>query len=138
MEITSISLLIIMTCNSTKSSSTMIDLLLHNGDLILSTDFIDCPFSDHHFIIAKLDIKKPPNSLKQIECRNLSADNILKINSLIERIDFKPIRNFDNINEKWFYVKNEITKIMDYIAPLRKITLKMSTNFHGMMIIYFA
>ncbi|CAF1108395.1 unnamed protein product [Brachionus calyciflorus] len=32
--------------NSTRISSTMIDLLLHNGDLVSETDVIECPFSD--------------------------------------------------------------------------------------------
>ncbi|CAF1057954.1 unnamed protein product [Brachionus calyciflorus] len=107
----------------------MIDLLLHNGDLVSETDVIECPFSDNHFVVAKLDIQKSPNILKQIECRNLSSVNILKINSLIEEIDFQQIRNYDDINEKWLYVKNKITEIIDYVAPLRKITVKNMNQF---------
>ena len=38
--------------NSYKCSTTLIDLLLHNGDLVDQTDVIDCPFSDHHLQTA--------------------------------------------------------------------------------------
>ncbi|CAF0891632.1 unnamed protein product [Brachionus calyciflorus] len=108
---------------------TQIDLLLHNGDLVSETDVIECPFSDHHFVVAKLDIPKSPNIFKKIECRNLSSVNILKINLLIEEIDFQQIRNYDDINEKWIYVKNKITEIIDYVLPLRKITVKNMNQF---------
>ncbi|CAF0807126.1 unnamed protein product [Brachionus calyciflorus] len=56
--------------NTTKRSSTLIDILLRNGDLVDSTDTIDCPFSDHHFLIAKLNFKKAPNESKKIESQN--------------------------------------------------------------------
>jgi len=92
--------------NTTKRSSTMIDLILHNGNLINCTDVIECPFSDHHFIVAKLDLKKSAVCVKQIECRNLSADNIRRINSMIDEIDFKQMRNYDDINAKWLFIKN--------------------------------
>ena len=35
-------------------SSTLIDVILHNGDLITSSDVIGCPFSDHKFVVAAL------------------------------------------------------------------------------------
>ncbi|CAF0989180.1 unnamed protein product [Brachionus calyciflorus] len=116
--------------NSTKCSSTLIDLLLHNGDIVAETDVIHCPFSDHQFVVAKLEInKKLPIVLKEISCRNLSSENILKINLGIDEICFKAIRNFDDINEKWKFVKEEITKVIDEIAPVRKITLKNPNQF---------
>ncbi|CAF1138942.1 unnamed protein product [Brachionus calyciflorus] len=76
-----------------------------------------------------LDIKKSPNVLKQIECRNLSAVNMLRINSLIDKIDLKQIRNFDDINAKWMFLKSEITKIIDKVAPNRKISKKNNNQF---------
>ncbi|CAF0801056.1 unnamed protein product [Brachionus calyciflorus] len=101
--------------NTTKCSSTLIDLLLHNGDLVDETD--------------QLFKKKESTVLKEISCRNLSSENLLKINSAIEKIDFKQIRIFDVINYKWKFVKEEITKVMDEIAPIRKITLKNPNQF---------
>ena len=115
--------------NTFKQSSTLIDLLLHNGDKVDSTNVIDCPFSDHHFLLAKLDIQKSSNLLKQFECRNLSAKNIEKINTLIDEIDLKKIRIIENINDKWLFVKNEITKIIDNVAPTRKISIKNFNQF---------
>ncbi|CAF1118079.1 unnamed protein product [Brachionus calyciflorus] len=116
--------------NSTKCSSTLIDLFLHNGDLVDETDVFQCPFSDHKFVVAKLAIKKESSIVKkEISCRNLSSENILKINSCIDKIDFKKIRIFDDINDKWKFVKEELTKVIDEIAPIRKITLKNPNQF---------
>lgn len=107
----------------------MIDVILHNADLIEATDVVHCPFSDHHFVIAKLDIRKSSNLLKQIECRNLSAENMLKINNLIDQIDFRQLRNFNDINEKWMFIKIEIIKVIDKVAPIRKIVIKNNNQF---------
>lgn len=115
--------------NTTRSSSTLIDVLLHNSDYIIDTDVIDCPFSDHCFILAKLEIKKSPTVLKEYSCRNLSSENMQKINFLIDTINLQQMHTFDNINEKWNYVKNEITKIIDEVAPIRKIILKNPNQF---------
>ncbi|RNA02458.1 RNA-directed DNA polymerase from mobile element jockey-like [Brachionus plicatilis] len=115
--------------NVTRRTSIMIDLILHNGDLVEETEVIDCPFSDHHFVVAKLAVKKPSNVLKTIDCRNLSAVNMFRINSMIDEIDFKQLRNLNDIDSKWMFLKNEITNILDKVAPLRKITLKNSNQF---------
>ncbi|CAF0837588.1 unnamed protein product [Brachionus calyciflorus] len=115
--------------NTTKKSSTLIDILLHNGDLVDATDVIDCPFSDHHFLIAKLNFKKAPDELKKIECRNLSAENMLKINKQIDEIDYKLIREYKDVDSKWMFVKNEVTKILDIVSPNRKINLKNFNQF---------
>ena len=39
------------------TSKTLIDVLLHNKDLISNTDSIECPFSDHNFILSSLQIE---------------------------------------------------------------------------------
>ncbi|CAF1072021.1 unnamed protein product [Brachionus calyciflorus] len=106
--------------NAVKQSSTIIDLILHNGNYITETDVTECPFSDKCFVLAKLLINKPKNELKKIDCRNLSTENIPKIFSSIDQIDFNPIKNYLTIEGKWKFFKNEILKIVDSIAPLRK------------------
>ncbi|CAF1017571.1 unnamed protein product [Brachionus calyciflorus] len=115
--------------NTTRTSSTLFDLLLHNGDLIDETDVINCPFSDHKFVVANLSINKTTNICKMIECRNLSASKISEITESIDEIDFKSIKNFSNIEEKWRFLKTEILKIIDQIAPKRKISFKSRNNF---------
>ena len=62
-----------------KRSETLIDVLLHNGDLIDETSVIKCSFSDHCFITAKLSLIKPIDYAKTIICRNLSIRNLSEI-----------------------------------------------------------
>ncbi|CAF0830513.1 unnamed protein product [Brachionus calyciflorus] len=54
---------------------------------------------------------------------------MLKINSLIDDIDLKQMRNFKDINAKWMFLKSEITKIIDKVAPNRKISVKNNNQF---------
>ncbi|CAF0861672.1 unnamed protein product, partial [Brachionus calyciflorus] len=115
--------------NTTKKTTTLIDLLLHNGDLVENADVIDCPFSDHNFVVSKLSINKPTNVMRTIECRNLSTENMEKINNLIDVIDLKQLKNNSNIESKWTFFKNEILKIINDVAPLRKITVKNGHQF---------
>ena len=79
--------------NQLKCSPTLLDLILHNGDLVDETDVIDCPFSDHDFVVGKFNIPKPTSILRTIACRNLSIENINKINSMIDELDYKQLYN---------------------------------------------
>ena len=54
---------------------------------------------------------------------------MLKINNLIDRIDFRQLRNFNDINEKWMFIKIEIIKVIDKVAPIRKIVIKNNNQF---------
>ncbi|CAF1138195.1 unnamed protein product, partial [Brachionus calyciflorus] len=60
-------------------SSTLIDLFFHNGDLVDETCVVNCPFSDHKFVLANLLLIKPNSVSKIIECRSLSDSNLLKL-----------------------------------------------------------
>ena len=37
------------------SPNTLIDVTIHNGESLIETKVIGCPFSDNHFVIATLD-----------------------------------------------------------------------------------
>ncbi|RMZ98144.1 RNA-directed DNA polymerase from mobile element jockey-like [Brachionus plicatilis] len=113
----------------TKQSETLIDILLHNGDLVNETSVVKCPFSDHCFITAELLLAKPDNRPKTITCRNLSIKNLTKIYESIDCIEFKRMHLFNNIEDKWCFFKNELMKIIDQISPLRKITVGQSNYF---------
>ncbi|RMZ97515.1 RNA-directed DNA polymerase from mobile element jockey-like, partial [Brachionus plicatilis] len=118
--------------NSFRSTSTMIDLLLHNGDFIIDTDVLNCPFSDHCFVLAKLEIKKKKksiNSVNKVECRNLSASNMAQICLKIEEANFKQMREIESIEGKWTFFKDAILNIVDEIAPIRKISINSGNQF---------
>ena len=42
-----------------RESSTLLDVILHNDILITDTLVIGCPFSDHKFVAASINIDKP-------------------------------------------------------------------------------
>ncbi|RNA03789.1 RNA-directed DNA polymerase from mobile element jockey-like [Brachionus plicatilis] len=115
--------------NKTKTTSTLIDLLLHNGNLIEETDVIPCPFSDHNFVVASLLIKKPNETYKTIKCRNLCQSNQLEICSQIKKANFKSLQSLKTIEEKWHFVKGEILNVIDRIAPERIVKIKKSSYF---------
>lgn len=115
--------------NNIKSTNTIIDLILHNGDLIDETDTIECPFSDHNFILAKLTIKKQTAIRKNILCRNLSQDNLIKISSLVDCIDLRELKNYETIEDKWIFVRDKFVSIVDEVAPLREICVNLSNQF---------
>ncbi|CAF1132148.1 unnamed protein product [Brachionus calyciflorus] len=108
---------------------TLIDVVIHNGNLIVDSNVIECPFSDHDFVVVQLKILKPVEIYKTINCRNLNSKNLTIINELIEKGNFKLISEIDDINQKWTFVKNEITNILNQVAPEKTIRLRQSNIF---------
>ncbi len=63
--------------NEYKTSKSLIDVAITNGDIVNRTKIVGCPFSDHNMILLELSIK--PSQIKInnfINCRNLSKNNI--------------------------------------------------------------
>ena len=110
------------------NSKSLIDVIIENGDYILNTDVVDCPFShDHDFVTANINIKKPiESSLIKVESRSLNEKKIEQICSDIEHIDFKSIYEYQNVNEKWIYLRDTINEIINKLAPIK--TIKISAN----------
>ena len=98
-------------------------MLIHNSSLFNTTVVVDCPFSDHKFILASLNIK--PITRNSFEClsRNLSIKNIEIIKIAMKEIDYQYIYSIDNVDDKLIAIENEIVGIIDHIAPLKKIKL---------------
>ena len=115
--------------NDVKTSETLIDLFLHNSDFVDETNSIECPFSDHNFVIAKLSIKKQSAIRKKIICRNLCFENLTRISSLVDEIEQKELKNFKTIDEKWCYVRDSFLSIINEVAPLREICVNVSNQF---------
>ena len=115
--------------NEVRTSETLIDLFLHNSDLVDETNSIECPFSDHNFVIAKLSIKKQSAVRKKVICRNLCLENLTKIYSLVDSIELSELKNLKTIEEKWCYIRDRFLSIVDEIAPLREICVNVSNQF---------
>ena len=115
--------------NSEKNSSTLIDVLVHNKNLVTDTRVIDCPFSDHKFIVGAINIEKPKVSPQTFWSRNLSEKNLLKLESRLNNINFQEIDKFNCADSKWEFLKKEIVSKMDEVCPLKKVTSKPENKF---------
>lgn len=109
-------------------SSTSIDLVLHNMDLVVDTQCIFCPFSDHDFVQIDLKLIKITTTNRFIFGRNLSQCNLNKITDLINKSNIS-IDNNVSTNENWLHFKNKILNIIDEVAPVKKIMLRCNDNF---------
>jgi nucleoside diphosphate kinase len=59
--------------NKFMTSKTIIDVVLHNKDLVLSTKVINCPFSDHKYVVATLESKSTRPIEEFCNLRNLNV-----------------------------------------------------------------
>ena len=73
---------------SFKTTKTLIDVIIHNQDLVLEAKTINCPFSDHKFIMAAFDIKSQKFERNSKIGRNLCEENVQQIVEGIKYLDF--------------------------------------------------
>jgi exonuclease III len=100
----------------------LIDIVLHNQNLILSTEVIDSIISDHQFVLTKMDIKQKKLEPTFIRMRNLSQTNLIKITERIESSNFNNQASIDNVNDKWTAIRDKILQIIDSIAPEKLVS----------------
>jgi hypothetical protein len=81
-------------------SKSLIDVIIHNNGLVKEVFNIHCGFSDHKFIMAKLDIKKTASKQSYFTGRNLSEKSINSIVDEITLIDHNLIKRLKNADEK--------------------------------------
>jgi hypothetical protein len=106
------------------TSSSLIDVILHNSDLITKIDVFPCPFSDHCLVTAEINLNK---NEKRDECligRNLSSANIFRIVDQINKINFDDVNRFDTTYKQSGYVKNCILNVINKISQIRRIKKK--------------
>ena len=115
--------------NLRSASSTLIDVLLHNKDLVSETKVINCPYSDHKFIVGaiKIDSDKPKPDI--FWSRNLSEKNLLLIEEKLVKADFSRLDSLKTSDDKWLFLKDKILTVLDTLAPLKKVTLKKENKF---------
>jgi hypothetical protein len=94
-----------------RTTTSLIDVCIHNNNVVNKALAVDCPFSDHKFILIKINI----NSVEKIDStnyvRNLSDKNLDLINNLLLKENFKSIELFDDIENMWLSFKNRIMLI---------------------------
>lgn len=106
-------------------SSTVIDVILHNGSLISSTHVVDCPFSDHKFVIANLQLpSESPLYESVIKSRCINQSKLEKISNSLESLDFRSINSIPDVNIRWNTLKTSILAIIDQCAPMKSIKVR--------------
>lgn len=112
-----------------RCDQSLIDVVIHNDDFIEEVKVVPCPFSDHQFVSTFIKINKPNLKFKNIQCRNLCEENLIKINNEISSLDFKFLTELKSIDDKWLSFKNLILSILDKYAPLKEKTVRNSDQF---------
>ena len=110
--------------NTFKTSRSLLDVVIHNKDLVKKTLVSYCPFSDHKFVVALLEFKsaKPVESSNML--RKLSVKNLENIKLIIDNTDFSDINLSDLTDDRWILLKNRILDVVNTIAPVKKIKSK--------------
>ena len=107
-----------------QSSSTLIDVVLHNGNNISHTSVIDFPYSDHRLIKTNCKFKAMENKAFKSYKRNLNNKAIDKIIHDINNIDFNFLNDVKDVDNRYFFFKKLIVDTMNYHAPLKFINKK--------------
>lgn len=111
------------------TSTSLIDVIIHNNELIKDVKNIGCPFSDHHFILGELKLIASVASKEFFFGRNLSIKNTSMITDQLISCDFSELNKAGDVNERWLILRSLILNIIDTIAPIKKIFIKNHNYF---------
>jgi hypothetical protein len=115
--------------NTRTTSETLIDVCIHNNDLINDFDVMGCPFSDHCFVLIKLKISTEKQQKKSIIGRNLTRGVLSLISDAFDPEVFSKYNDMLTTNDKWNYIKNGLLSLIDEIAPEQNITIISGEQF---------
>ena len=103
-----------------RTTPTCIDLVLHNSSMLKACKVVECPISDHKFVLCKLNVAiNNTDSDYGYWSRNLNTENLDLINFQLLNSDFSKIINSSNVEEQWSNLKSTVLSIVDSIAPLK-------------------
>ena len=84
-----------------QTSKSLIDVCISNQNKVTSVKVIGCPFSDHKFLVAALDLSRAKHTPFVNIGRSLSEKNLFLIADLIKSQDFSFNKNDQNIDQIW-------------------------------------
>lgn len=117
--------------STTISSSTLIDVILHNADLILNTATVDCPFSDHKFVLANAQLNffsSSSDSTTTILTRCLTDSKLCAVSEATQLINYNDLNSVENVDSRWCSLHYSLTDILNRLAPLKSIQLPQKDN----------
>ncbi len=119
--------------NAHKTSSTLIDVILHNDhDLLAQTLVIDCPFSDHCFVASSLRIAMVKIETPAIMCRCLTEAALENIVTELDVLLYTGQLNAlheQNVDLNWTRFKQRVVTTIDKYAPVKRKLLKNKNQF---------
>lgn len=92
--------------------------------MINSTDVINCPFSDHSFLVASLRLKSKTSDVSVVESRRLNPDKLDLIDDCLSQTPFHLIDSVEDSDDKFFIFIKLINDVLNEIAPIRSIRVK--------------
>lgn len=105
-------------------SSSLIDVVFCNdSNLVLETKVISCPFSNHKFVLAVLNLDSSSSNPNFVSSRVLNDKNLQLIKDDLARTKFDLCDKFDDVNEKWCVIKRIIIDIINKYAPYKRLRL---------------
>ena len=116
-------------------SDSLIDVILHNSNLILNTLVSDCPFSDHKFVTANLSLASSTNILASFSTttsRCLTETKLDLISKATNTINFYKLGSIVDVDHRWLTLKASLTSIVNQYAP-RKPIKAISNNHYPWM-----
>jgi hypothetical protein len=112
-----------------EQTETLIDVIVHNEDLISDCDVIDCPYSDHCFVVANIKIIKASFEVKSVIGRKLTQKNLQKLYEDFDSIDFSDLHSSKTTETKWTIFKDKLLKLINKIMPEENIYIKTKDLF---------
>ena len=109
------------------TSKTIIDVVLHNRDLVQSTKVVNCPYSDHKFVVTKIKLPKNTNNAQSsIMGRMLNEKNVdLIVKAIKDNVNLKVNTiKLVNVNDHLNVIHINLNSIVDSVAPVKKIKIK--------------
>ena len=108
-----------------KKSSTLLDVVYCNSEgLLYQTETIPCTFSDHHFVLAALNLKPAKFRPTLINSPFLSQQKLDQMKELIKTIPFNCLNTVESVEDKFFLFIKLILETFYEIAPLKRFRLK--------------
>jgi hypothetical protein len=115
--------------NEYRTSSTLIDVILYNDhELHDRTVVLDCPFSDHSFVVSSLKIAKAKLAQPSIMGRSLPEPILDQIRAAIEALELRVSSRHDS-DSNWNHIKQQIVTVINKYAPLKLKLLKNTNQF---------
>ena len=113
------------------NSKTLIDVVcVSDVSLIYDIDVLDCPFSNHSFVLCNINIKPMASKSRFLSTRLLNDANLEAIRNLIqvEANKFNILESFECVDDKFSAFENILLDAINAIAPIKKFRAKKVDN----------